>query len=393
MNQREKLLVIGVSSALVLAGGQYLFSKYKAAVSARMTRIASLDRQIFEASDKRLQGALADRQMGDYMVRSLPSNQEKALAAYRSWLFETMGLVDMRDGSVSFINAMPVGDLYDRYAFKLTGKTDPRGWLELLHTFYSRDYLHRITEMTVAPAREGGLQVNLSIDVIALKAAAEDLPPPASVSPLVGNYQDYADSILNRNFFSGPNQSPKFTGSDRLATEVGRSSTVSIPAEDAEKQRLIFELVGPAPEGLQLDQRTGAIRWMPETKGTFDLEVKVTDDGYPPQSAQRRFQLAVVDPPPPPPTTEKPGFDDATQTVLTALVQGRDDWTAWMKVRTRGTTLKLKPGDQFEIGKLKGSVVAVNSKFVTLEINGNQFELRPSGVLADAAKTAKPAEK
>ncbi len=295
MNQREKLLVIGVSSALVLAGGQYLFSKYKAAVSARMTRIASLDRQIFEASDKRLQGALADRQMGDYMVRSLPSNQEKALAAYRSWLFETMGLVDMRDGSVSFINAMPVGDLYDRYAFKLTGKTDPRGWLELLHTFYSRDYLHRITEMTVAPAREGGLQVNLSIDVIALKAAAEDLPPPASVSPLVGNYQDYADSILNRNFFSGPNQSPKFTGSDRLATEVGRSSTVSIPAEDAEKQRLIFELVGPAPEGLQLDQRTGAIRWMPETKGTFDLEVKVTDDGYPPQSAQRRFQLAVVD--------------------------------------------------------------------------------------------------
>ena len=331
--------------------------------------------------------------MGDYLVRSLPSNQENALAAYRSWLFETMGLIEMQDGNVSYINTMPVGDLYNRYAFKLTGKTDPRGWLELLHSFYSRDYLHRITEMTVAPAREGGLQVNLSIDVIALKAAAEELPAPTSVSPLVGNYQDYADAILNRNFFSGPNQSPKFTGSDRLATEVGRSSSVSIAAEDAEKQRLKFELVGPAPDGLQLDERTGSIRWQPEEKGSFDLEVKVTDDGYPPQSAQRKFQLAVVDPPPAPPATmEKPGFDEATQTVLTALVQGRDDWTAWMKVRTRGTTLKLRPGDQFEIGKLKGSVVAVNSKFVTLEIDGNQFELRPSGVLADAAKTAKPAE-
>ncbi len=393
MTPRERILTIGVGSVLVLACGQYLFSSYKTAVAARTTRIAALDRQIFEASDKRLQGALADRQMGDYLVRSLPSDPEKAKADYRSWLFETMSLVDMQDGSVTFINDMPVGDLYDRYAYKLSGKTDPRGWLELLHTFYSRDYLHRITEMTVAPAREGGLQVNLSIEVIALKAAAKDLEPPQATSPLVGNYHDYADAILNRNFFSGPNQPPQFTGPDRLTTEIGRPSSVSIPASDAEKQRLKYQLVGDGPAGLQLDESTGAIRWQPAEKGTFELKVKVTDDGYPSQSVEQTFQLAVVDPPPPPPAApEKAGFDEATQTVLTALVQGRDDWTAWMKVRTRGTTLKLRPGDAFEIGKLKGSVVAVNSKFVTLEIDGKQFELRPAGVLADAAKTAQTPE-
>jgi hypothetical protein len=112
----------------------------------------------------------------------------------------------------------------------------------------------------------------------------------------------------------------------------------------------------------------------------------------PAQSIRQTFDLAVVVPPPPaaptptPPPT--PEFDDATQTVLTALVQGSGDWTAWMKVRTQGTTLKLKPGDDFKIGLLSGTVVDVNSRFVTLEIDGKRFELRPAGNLAEAAKTA-----
>jgi hypothetical protein len=101
--------------------------------------------------------------------------------------------------------------------------------------------------------------------------------------------------------------------------------------------------------------------------------------------------LAVVEPPPPPaPREAPPGFDESTQTVLTALVQGSGDWTAWMKVRTRGTTLKLKPGDAFEVGTLSGKVVEVNAKYVVLEIDGKQFELRPAGILSEAAKAAAP---
>jgi len=283
---------------------------------------------------------------------------------------------------------MPVGDLYDRYGFKISGKTDARGWIELMHAFYTKDYLHRISEMTIRPAREGGLAVDLTIDAIGLRAAAADAPDPKSVSPLVGNFQTYADAILNRNFFSGPNQAPAFSSPERLATDIDKPASLAINAEDPEKHSLRYELL-KAPEGLVMDERSGSVNWEPAALGNYSLTVKVTDDGYPPMSTERTFEIAVVEPPPPPePTMPAPGFDDSTQTVLTAIVQGGGDWTAWMKVRTRGTTLKLRPGDQFEIGTLKGTVVEVTSKFVVLEIDGKRFELRPAGVLSDAAKAA-----
>jgi hypothetical protein len=171
-----------------------------------------------------------------------------------------------------------------------------------------------------------------------------------------------------------------------LTTNVGESARLSIAAEDPEQNQLRYSIVGDAPEGLDLDPRSGDIRWSPDSVGSHQVTVRVTDTGYPPQSAEQTFELAVVDPPPRP--EAPPGFDDSTQTVLTALVQGGGDWTAWMKVRTQGTTLKLRPGDRFEIGHLSGTVVDVNARFVTLEIDGKQFELRPAGNLAEAARTA-----
>jgi len=389
MTPREKFLGIGVGSVLALAGSQYLFSSYKNAVAIRQTRLDSLDNQLFESRDKHLAGAIADRQMGDYLVRSLPSDPERARADYTRWLFDTITIVDLRDAAVSYVNSMPVGNLYDRYGFKVSGKTDARGWIELMHAFYSKDYLHRISEMTVRPAREGGLAVDLTIDAIGLRAAAPNAPDPESASSLIGNFQTYADAILNRNFFSGPNQSPSFKSPERLTTDVGKSSSLSIAAEDTEKHALRYEIVGDAPEGLAIDDRSGALNWEPKELGSYSLTVKVTDDGYPPQSSERKFEIAVVDPPPPPaPAIPEPGFDDSTQTVLTALLKGGGEGEAWMKVKTRGTTLKLRPGDKFEIGTLSGSVIEVTAKFVVLEINGKRFELRSGGVLSDAAKAA-----
>lgn len=393
MTPRERVLAIGVGAVFVLGGCQYAFSTYRAAVKAKEARMLTLDNQLFAAKEMQIQGALADRQMGDYLVRSLPSNSEQAKAAYTRWLFETAELIDLRDRAVTPSNTMPVGDLYDRYGFKVSGKTDARGWLEFLHAFYSKDYLHRITEMTVRPAREGGLAIDLSIDVISLRAAQKDAPEPKTTAPQVGDFQQYADAILNRNFFSGPNQPPSFQSPERLATDVGKSSSLKISAEDAEKDTLTYAIVGEVPKGLELDAKSGSVRWEPNELGSYSLVVKATDNGYPPQSVERKFEIAVVQPPPPAPSAAAaPGFDDSTQTVLTALVQGRNDWTAWMKVRTTGKTLKLQPGDKFEIGTLRGEVVEVTSKFVLIEIDGKRFELRPAGILSEAAKTSNKPE-
>lgn len=392
MTPRERVLGIGVGSILALAGCQYVFMQYRSAVASRQARVETLDQQILEAQETLLQGAYADRMMGEYLVRSLPSDIEKARADYTRWLYEIITLVELRDASVSFTNTLPAGDLYKRHQFKLSGKTDQRGWLELMHLFYTKDYLHRISNLVVRPFREGGLFVDMTIDVIGLEAALPDLASPTTTSPMVDSFAAYADPILNRNFFSPPNQPPKFTTPSRLTATLGQSPDLSVQAEDPEQDSVRYAIVGEAPEGLELDSRTGAIKWNPKTIGNYPLAVEAIDSGYPAQRTEQRFEIAVVNPPPPPPPAKEPeptpGFDDATQTVLTALVQGGGDWTAWMKVRTLGTTVKLRPGDKFEIGRLSGTVVDVNSRFVTLESEGRRFELRPAGNLAEAAKSA-----
>ena len=65
-----------------------------------------------------------------------------------------------------------------------------------------------------------------------------------------------------------------------------------------------------------------------------------------------------------------------SKTVLTGLVQGRGEWTAWLNVRTRDKTLKLRVGDSFEIGSVKGKVVEVSSRSAVLEAEGQKFELK-----------------
>jgi hypothetical protein len=117
--------------------------------------------------------------------------------------------------------------------------------------------------------------------------------------------------------------------------------------------------------------------------------VRATDNGYPTRSTDQELKIKVVPPPPPPPAEPpKLAFDDSTQTVLTGLVHGRNDWTAWMHVRTKNQTLKLRVGDQFEIGSLKGKVIEVTPRFVELEIDDRRFTLKPNGILKEAADRA-----
>ncbi len=388
MTSREKILTFGVGGILILAGFQYAWMQYQSAAAARQERVAALDQQLFEAREKLLEGAYADRMMGEYLIRSLPSDPQIARADYVRWLYDIIPLVDLREPDVRPTNLVASGDLYQQHGFSVKGKTDYRGWLELLYLFYSKDYLHRISSLSLTPIRDGFIQVDLKIDAIGLIAAHPELPPPQEPSLLVDSFMGYEEPILNRNFFSPPNQPPEFRSPARMTVNVGEPASLSLAAEDPEKHRLRYSVVGDSPAGLELDSQTGAIRWRPDSLGTHSLVVRVTDDGYPAQSSEQTFELAVVDPPPPPKPEVTPGFDDATQTVLTGLVKGGGDWTAWMNVRTKGTTLKLRPGDKFEIGKLSGTVVDVNARFATLEIDGKRFELRQAGNLAEAARSA-----
>lgn len=389
MTPREKILAIGVGSVLVIGGIQYGINQYRAALQTRQNRIQTLDDQVLKAQDAVLQGAYADRMMGEYLVRSLPSDLETARSDYQKWLLLLPELVGLEASDVKLTGERSIGDLYQLLQFKLTANADPQAWVEWLHLFYAKDWLHRISELGVQPRADGSLRLNVTIEVIALQAALPDLPARAEPSPLVDSFAAYADPILNRNLFSRPNQPPQFTSPPQFQVTLGQTPQLNVVAEDPEEHRVKYSIVGEAPPGLVLDPDSGAIRWTPPEVGQFDFIVAAVDNGFPSRRSEQQVKIAVNDPPPPQEIQPAaPSFDEASQTVLTGLVQGSGDWTAWLRVRTQGTTLRLRPGDSFKIGQLSGHVVDVNSRFATLEIDGKQFELHQSGNLAEAAQAA-----
>ncbi|MEM9586892.1 MAG: cadherin repeat domain-containing protein [Planctomycetota bacterium] len=388
MNQRERFLAIGVGAMLGLLVLNYGWSSYRGAIKKRQDRLESLAGREMQLTEQQLQGELALRQMAEYKVRSLPSDPDRARSLYSAWLLANLQDHDFGGSTVDPSMPIPVGDVYQRYGFSVRAETDLEHLTEWLYDFYGMDYLHRIRSLDVTKQKNGRLRVQMSIEAAGLNLAEADAPAPKQRSWRVGpELAEYYDAIMNRNFFSPPNQEPKYRGRPSIEAIAGRRSESKLEFTDPDGDALDYELVGDVPESVNL--QGSSLRINAEQPGEIEVTVLASDRGFPRMTAKQTLVVKVVDPPEPKPEPEaQPEYDDAKQTVLTGLVQGRDDWTAWMNVRTKGKTLKLRVGDQFEIGTLKGKVVEVSPKYVTLEIDGRRFDLGPNVPLAEAAKRA-----
>ena len=390
MNEREKNLVKIIGTLVICYVLWTGYSRYREAIQSREKQIVSLTERQQQLFEQQLQGEYANRQMGEYLARSLPGDPEQAQSQYQQWLLDLVHENGVDKAAVDANSSRTIGNLYQLIDFRVSGSTDLPNLIGLLHEFYAKDYLHRIRDLSIRPSKAGGFSMELSVDVIALMAASNELPERNEPSWRVdGDVASYVDAIMNRNLYEPPNEAPKYGGGSSIEAIVGRDSPSPLAFKDPEGHALKFEFVDEPPEFVRLDPSSGTLRVNADEKQEFEVLVRAIDDGYPRRTTEQKIRVRVIDPPPPP--KEPPPefvFDDATQTVLTALVQGRGNWTAWMHVRTRDKTLRLKVGDEFEIGSLKGSVVDVNARYVTLEIDGRRFELKPAGNLSEAAKRA-----
>lgn len=396
MSQRERILSIIVGGLLVLAAVYWGFNKYRGAVQVRRNQIQQLQDTQLRLVEQQMQGARADRQMGEYMVRSLPGNQERARSEYSRWLLDTVQKNKLRGANVDPAPSVPIGDLYRKHGFRVDGKGEIKDILNMLHDFYAKDYLHRIRQLELRPNKQGGFDIKMGVDAIGLNNVPIDAKEPGSDSWRVESEAvAYVDPIMNRNMFEPPNEAPRYTGKSTVEAVVGKDTPIPLTFKDPQNQRINYELIS-GPEGMvRLDGRSGTLRVKSDEKEEFEVKVLATDEGYPRKSTEQTLIVKFIDPPqPPPPPEEKLKFDDATQTVLTGLTHGKGDWQAWMKVMTRGDTLKLRVGDKFEIGTVKGTVTEINAKLVELEFDGKRVVISSNSreSLKDAATRAKEDE-
>ncbi|MFW6170950.1 MAG: hypothetical protein ACODAD_10710, partial [Planctomycetota bacterium] len=173
MTRREKTLAAVVAILVLFTGLGYGARKVAAVLTTRSDRILELNEEIDGKQLARHRGVVARRLLGEYDDRSLPGDKQLANSRYRAWLHEWCGTANIGRANVKYVShqrvALGTDHVHDKHTFSVNCEADLNQLVELLHEFYSKDYLHRIKSCKVSAAgKEERLAVSILIEALAL---------------------------------------------------------------------------------------------------------------------------------------------------------------------------------------------------------------------------------
>ena len=392
MNQRERLLAIAVGAMLLLVGAFMAQSYVSGQFVARRGKVAELEGKLKKSKLQILKGQRATKKIGEYEARSLPPEPELARSLYQDWLLSEVGKAGLVDQQVRAISTQADADLFVKQVFSITGKGTLSQTVDLLHALYRVDHLHRITLLTLKPIKESKLlDLTLTIEAVSLRKAppATQLSDKPSQRLALPTREAYHTAIVGRNLFAPANQPPRFAGLSAQRAFTGRSFEYSLKSADPDPlDRVSYKLVQASEPDVTLDPTTGRFKWTPKSPGEYKFVVEASDDGQPSRSVRETLTVSVTEPPPPePPKPEEPkklAFDHAKFTVLTAVLDISGEGEVWLFVRPTGQMLKLRIGDQFEVGSVKGTVMEIGQTHFVFESEGKTHKLSIREVLDQA---------
>jgi hypothetical protein len=284
------------------------------------------------------------------------------------------------------------GDLYVSQNYTVSGKATLPQVIDFLHAFYSVDYLHRIADLTLKPIKDSKqMDVVLSIDAVSMSGAPEATALHGRPSNRLERptKDDYYTAILGRNLFGPPNRAPTVSISGSKDLPVGRPALLTLQGKDPDPlDRVQFRLVQSADPSARLDPATGRFSWTPKQLGKHKFLIEAFDDGYPSKPTPHELVLNVIDPPPVavrPPPPPPPSFDKSKFTVLVGVTDVSGESEIWLNNRPDGKILKLRVGDAFEIGSVKGTVESIGQTDFTFTSGGQLRRLEQGEFLHQAA--------
>jgi hypothetical protein len=322
--------------------------------------------------------------------QSLPSNEEKARAQYLEWLINLADECELIDPLPKTEGDSVEKDLYQSFKFQLSGTGTIENATKLLHAFHAKDYLHRILRFDMQPLPNSKipnqLKITLQSEVLALKNAKPDQPPPGNNAPrLEKSYEEYYNSIVGRNIFAPTNTPPAFEKSKLVSATLGIKMDVGLGAKDADPGQVIkYEFEGEPIKGMQLDPETGNLSWTAMELGDYKVAVRATDSGIPAKSSVQLISIKVQEPPP---AVKKPkDFDVASQAFVSALIADGKGPQAWIRSKTENKTLYLRQGEQLKLGDIEGKVISIGTNFIEFETEGKRWTVGQDEPLSDAYK-------
>ncbi len=395
MNQREKILAIGVGATVGLFGLQYCYSSLRSSLNDKRALVESARTDADNLQMQILKGMAAQRKINELKVRSLPTTPQLLIAEYGAWLTklgEEVGLEGIKVTKPERPDKSPKS--YTSYKFTLQGSCRTDQLIDLMAKFYDKNYLHSITKLNLTMTDQANwINIQLDAEATALRVADPKQVPSAEPSGrLAKTVEQYKQTIIGRNPFAPPNLPPKLATSTKQEVKRGDSWNLKLEGNDPENQPVKFELISKElPPGMRFSDRSGELSWQPSENGEYEVMVRALDSGLPVKSSDYKLTFKVIDPPPAAPTAEPLKFDPATQSRVSAVLGGRSGPEAWIRSLTDGKTIELSVGEDFELGTIKAKVVSINLKesFVELETEGKRWTVGMDVSLTEAFEKSK----
>ena len=385
MNRREQILAALVGVLVVGAVLNFALKRIAGQFSDRMDRIAQLESDNESKETIIQRGKVADRVLKAYKERSLPSDPYLANSRYREWLLKWVESAKISAANVSHVKRSPVAKSHDRHKFTVNCDATFAQVVDLLFRFYSADHLHRIETLKAIPAEEGKLlRLTFTVEAISMagveRKTLSDLPAHRLAFDKV---EDYQRVIVGRNFYGPANKAPTFTSSESQEGYVQRPVSVTLKAEDPDKNRVRFRLDKSDIDGLRLDESSGKIEWTPDRTGEFSIVVSAVDDGVPAKETSQTVRLAISEPPPQEERKVRRSFDEAKYTFVTGIVEINGRRQVWLTVRSEGKWLRLFEGETFQVGSFEGKIVKIYPRHVEIESQDAVLSVRYGQSISD----------
>ncbi len=393
MTPREKILSLGVGVAVAFAVGTYGLSSIRKGFRDKQNRIELLQSEITKRDTSITDGLMDRNKLTALTPMSLPANSEQAVADYNEWLIHLVEGAKLSLPKQSMIGESPEKGVFRRFKFQISGRGTIENLTNLLYAYYEKNYLHRISHLKISLVQREAYQLDIVLvtEVLALDVASIEQPVPPGTSHRVKKpLAEYSDAIIGRNLFSPANHPPKW--SEKASTEAIRGSQFVYDPGATEVdagQKIWYEIIGDAPDGLRFAQDGSGIHWLPDKVGSYTINLQAIDNGLPRQSSEQTLTINVVDPPPIVEPKKEPKMDIALQAEISGLVAGRDGPEAWVRSKLEGKMIYLKVGDKLSLGSVDGTVVAIGANYLEMETDGKKWTVGLDENLADAYRRIK----
>lgn len=208
--KREKFLLVVGAIVFVVVMLPILFQLFGSEVSKRRLERNRLKTEVAKLEEKVKDQKTIKRRLDDLTARSLPSNDNSAIALYQNWLMQLATDVGIEEKRVDRPSSTQIRtqnkNQYQRFTFTLHGRGNLEQISEFLRCFHNTNYLHLIRKVSPKPIKNSrDMEVSITVEALSLPQARSSRTLPSlegNVLYITQTERDMRKNITDRALFS-----------------------------------------------------------------------------------------------------------------------------------------------------------------------------------------------